>query len=118
MQAAYNWNGNKPARFCVDLSPFLTQTVEGELTSNGHQLTSQGGSVAEEGRDKDQCIRMTSCPTRRNSRSCRQRFWIDLCDFRKTMHRRTTEWISLPAMGYWVFEYRDDHLRQVFNRHR
>ena len=56
MQAAYNWNGNKPARFCVDLSPFLTQTVEGELTSNGHQLTSQGGSVAEEGRDKDQSI--------------------------------------------------------------
>ena len=30
----------------------------------------------------------------------------DLCDFRKTMHRRTTEWISLPAMGYWVSEYR------------
>ena len=42
----------------------------------------------------------------------------DLCDFRKTMHRRTTEWISLPAMGYWVFEYRDDHLCQVFSRHR
>ena len=30
--------------------------VEGELTSNGYQLTSQGGSVAEEGRDKDQSI--------------------------------------------------------------
>jgi hypothetical protein len=62
MQAAYNWNGNKPARFCVDLSPFLTQTVEGELTSNGHQLTSQGGSVAEEGRDKDQCIKNDLLP--------------------------------------------------------
>src|SRR6266436_9188870 len=42
----------------------------------------------------------------------------DLCDFRKTMLRRTTEWIRLPAMGYWVFEYRDDHVRQVFSRHR
>ena len=31
--------------------------VEGELTSNGHQLTSQRGSVAEEGRGKDQCIK-------------------------------------------------------------
>src|SRR5262249_43663295 len=42
----------------------------------------------------------------------------DLCDFRKTMHRRTTEWISLTAMGNWVFEDRDDHVRQVFSRHR
>jgi len=28
--------------------------VEGELTSNGYQLTSQRGSVAEESRDQDQ----------------------------------------------------------------
>jgi len=42
----------------------------------------------------------------------------DLCDFTKTMLRRTTEWIRLPAMGYWGFEYRDEHVRQVFSRHR
>jgi hypothetical protein len=30
---------------------------EDELTSNGYQLTSQRGSVAEEDRDKDQCIK-------------------------------------------------------------
>ena len=41
--------------------------VEGELTSNGHQLTSQGGSVAEEGRDKDQCIKNDLSP-------CSQKF--------------------------------------------
>jgi len=34
-----------------------TFCVEGELTSNGYQLTSQRGSVSEEGRDKDQCIK-------------------------------------------------------------
>ena len=31
--------------------------VEGELASNGHQLTSQRGSIAEEGGDKDRCIK-------------------------------------------------------------
>jgi hypothetical protein len=31
--------------------------VEGELASNGHQLTSQRGSIAEEGGEKDQCIK-------------------------------------------------------------
>lgn len=36
--------------------------VKGELTSNGHQLTSQGGSVAEGGRDKDQCIKNDFLP--------------------------------------------------------
>jgi len=41
--------------------------VEGELTSNGHQLTSQGGSVAEEGRDKDHCIKNDLSP-------CSQKF--------------------------------------------
>jgi hypothetical protein len=31
--------------------------IEGELTSNGYQLTSQRGSIAEERRDKDKYIR-------------------------------------------------------------
>ena len=74
MQAAYNWNGNNPARFCVDLSPFLTQTVE--LTSNGHQLTSQGGSVAEEGRDKDQCIKNDLSPCSQKFEELPTEFWI------------------------------------------
>jgi hypothetical protein len=41
--------------------------VEGELTSNGHQLTSQGGSIAEESRDKDQRIKNDLLPESQKS---------------------------------------------------